>query len=309
MCKLAFALLIVAATQPVVFGNTINNAAFDKPMRHPREWADLAVVVRFRRTPVRVVLPTSKRAVSKTGNKAHKTASKGATREDKTRLEPTALKGKTKRAPNSHATAMVTFLSGTSLPIVKGPDRAGQEHYDPNRSGNPLLNTSGANRLKMLSDNFSVNEIARSGNKIWGIARIDPRHVACLQEIRDYVGKPVSIRSGYRSFWYNIEIYRRMGKAPTKSQHISGRASDIKIEGMTGLEIAKAAIDACGPNVAIGLGLGYAHIDVRGHSSIWKYEGVTNQQIAEVERYRMVRRVALRGPARKQRRGSLSKRV
>jgi flagellar protein FlgJ len=157
----------------------------------------------------------------------------------------------------------------------------------------------------MLSDNFSVAELARSGDKTFGVARIDPRQITCLQNIRNRVGRPVLIRSGYRSYWHNIEVYRRLGRRPTSSQHLSGRASDIKIEGMTGVEIAKAAIDACGPDIAVGLGPSFAHVDVRGDSGVWKYEGVTNQQVAEVERHRASRRVALRVRPRRQRRDSL----
>lgn len=220
---------------------------------------------------------------------------------DSTRAKTMEPKGR-KSALNSRTPRRVTFQSGVSLLIVKGPDRVGQKYYDPNKSGNPLLDTGGSNRSKMLSDNFSVDEVARSGNKTFDKARIDPRHIECLQAVRDYVGKPVLIRSGYRSFWYNIEVYRRMGKQPTRSQHSSGRASDIKVEGMTGLEIAKVAIDVCNPNVAIGLGLGYVHIDLRNDASIWRYDGVNSKQVAEVEHYRITKRLAMKRRARRQRR-------
>lgn len=209
----------------------------------------------------------------------------------------------------AQAPAAVVFPSGESLTVVRGRDRRGQEHFDPTGSGNPLLDTSGERRFRKLSDNFSAGEMARSGGKTFDVARIDPRHVACLQAIRDRVGKPVRVRSGYRSFWYNDEVYRRLGKKPTKSQHISGRASDIWIQGMTGLEVAKVAIDACGPDLALGLGLEYAHVDVRGHPGVWGYEGVPGRQTAELERYRVARRVALRGGANKRRRVSLAKRM
>lgn len=226
-------------------------------------------------------------------------------------MRPTraASKVRGRRTPGPRAAARVTFLSGESLRIVRGPDRKGQEHYDPTKSRNPLLDTSGANRLKMLSDNFSASEVARSGNKTFSISRIDPRLVSCLQHIRDFVGKPVKIDSGYRSFWHNNHVYRWMGRKPTNSQHISGKASDIKIDGMTGLEIAKAAVDACGPNVAIGVGRGYAHVDVRGDFKAWIYPGATDRQLAELKRYRKAGGVAQKGQARRSQRGSLLKRV
>src|SRR4030095_466460 len=166
--------------------------------------------------------------------------------------------GETDR-PNSS----VTFPSGASLPTVAGPVNPGEEHYDPNKAGNPLLDTSGTNRSKPLSNNFTVGEFARSGSKKFDIARIDPKLVQCLQAIRDRVGKPVHITSGYRSYGYNIKIYKQRNQKPTDSQHTSGRAVDIQIDNMTGLELAKLAIDTCGCDIGVGIGENYAHIDVR----------------------------------------------
>jgi uncharacterized protein YcbK (DUF882 family) len=183
----------------------------------------------------------------------------------------------------------VTFPSGESLPIITGPEGPGEEHYDPNKSDNPLLDTSGANRSKRLSTNFTVDELARSGGKRFNMARIDPKLVQCLQAIREYVGKPVRVTSGYRSSGYNVEIYRKRGQKPTKSQHSSGRAADIKIAGMTGIQIAKIAVDACGCNIGVGIGANYAHIDVRGRWAKWTYFGdrsTSARLLREIENYR-----------------------
>jgi uncharacterized protein YcbK (DUF882 family) len=247
----------------------------------------------------------SKASAAGARGKARAPAAKRAGRRAESRRAPAASRGVVGGARGSRGARRVTFPSGASLPVVKGPDRRGQEFHDPNRSGNPLLNTSGAHRHKMLSDNFSVAELARSGDRAFGIARIDPRQITCLQNIRNYVRRPVLIRSGYRSYWHNIEVYRRLGRRPTSSQHLSGRAADIMVEGMSGVELAKAAIDACGPDVAVGVGLSYAHIDVRGDSRVWKYDGVTSQQVAEVERHRASRRMALRFRPGRRRRVSL----
>jgi len=46
-----------------------------------------------------------------------------------------------------------------------------------------------------------------------------------LQIVRDYVGMPITINSGYRCEYYNDEI----GKASKKSQHKKGKAADIVI--------------------------------------------------------------------------------
>jgi uncharacterized protein YcbK (DUF882 family) len=186
----------------------------------------------------------------------------------------------------------VTYESGLSLPIAPPSAVNRRVHQDPRGSGNPLVVTSGKYRPMKISKNFTVDEYAHSGKKEFEISRIDPDLVACNQRIRDFVGKPVLIESGYRTFTYNIEVYNRMHKKPTRSPHSSGWATDIKIRNMSGQRIAEIALDVCGPNIGIGIGPGYAHIDVRGYFAIWKYEGVSNGQIAEVKQYRQASIVA-----------------
>lgn len=299
------------ATATVVTGHVLRIGIGAPPLasskrRHRPRTGRTGGSNRLERTLVVRTIPTPDVGLPKPISKARKTTSKKVAR-GSAMPPPHAVPKRraNKRAPISSAPVVITFPSGVSLPIVRGADGKGKEHYDPNRSGNPLLATGGEYRTKRLSKNFSVYEYARSGNRTFDIARIDPRHVACLQSIRDFVGKPVMINSGYRSFKYNKELYRRMHKKSTNSQHISGRATDIKIGGMTGLEIAQAAIDACGSDIAIGLGTEYAHIDARGHFAVWKYDGVSNRQIAKVKRYRMASRGAPKGRGRRLRRGSL----
>jgi uncharacterized protein YcbK (DUF882 family)/LAS superfamily LD-carboxypeptidase LdcB len=184
--------------------------------------------------------------------------------------------------------ATVSFPSGEQLAVVSGPEQPGDEYYDPNNAGNPLLDTSGANKQKKLSANFTVSEIARSGGRSFDKARIDVRLIECLQAIRDHVGKSVSINSGYRSYGYNEELRSRSSNVATKSQHMSGRAADIRIEGMSGFEIAKAALDAYGCNIGIGLAPSFAHIDVRGSFAVWRYAGdpaAITQQLQQIRNY------------------------
>ena len=67
----------------------------------------------------------------------------------------------------------------------------------------------------------------------------------------------MKINSGYRSWARNVEVYRN-GKNPTKSRHCSGKAADIEIAGLTGMQIAKLAVDSCGD------GIGDTSADIRG---------------------------------------------
>ncbi|MGH9891024.1 MAG: D-Ala-D-Ala carboxypeptidase family metallohydrolase, partial [bacterium] len=162
------------------------------------------------------------------------------------------------------------FPSGEILPVVTGlPIGKNQDYWDPTGSGNPLLDTGPAHKDKKLSTSFTVRELTTSGGVSADIARIDPKLVECLQRLRDHVGKGVKITSGFRSWKRNRDIYEKRGKTPTLSQHCAGRGADIHIAGMNGLEIGKAAIDACGPNIGVGLANTYAHIDVRGLAAAW----------------------------------------
>lgn len=191
------------------------------------------------------------------------------------------------------------FPSGASLQTVLGPTGPSEEHWDPNNTGLPLYDTGPAVHALRLSKNFTVKELVSSGGRPATKARISPDLVRCLQAIRDAAGKPVTITSGYRSWWRNVEVYK--GRTPTRSRHCSGQAADITIPGLTGLQIAKLAVDACGDTLGIGVGRTFAHVDVRGTRASWTYfEGEeSGRALAELEeqRRRRHRRTPPREPA------------
>ncbi|MFC7075971.1 hypothetical protein [Haloarcula halophila] len=115
----------------------------------------------------------------------------------------------------------VTFPSGATLPVVGGADARddnqwplSEQHWDPNYSGNPLLDTSGDHREKQLSEHFTVGEYAQSGNTEFTRARIDPAFVRYLEQLREHVNDEqaaadeeysLRIGSGYRHWEYNRE--------------------------------------------------------------------------------------------------------
>lgn len=179
------------------------------------------------------------------------------------------------------------FPSGVVLTVAAGPIGRDQEHWDPNYTGLPLYATGSAVRRQKLSKNFTVGELASSGSRASDLARISPALVRCLQTLRDRAGRPVRITSGYRSWARNVAVYRRSGKRPTLSRHCSGQAADITVGGLTGLQIAKLAIEACGDKIAIGVGGTFAHVDVRGSWSVWTYDGLDLAKMrAEMDAHR-----------------------
>jgi uncharacterized protein YcbK (DUF882 family) len=106
-----------------------------------------------------------------------------------------------------------------------------------------------------LSKNFAIKEFAcKDGSKD---IVVDYRLVELLQKFRDSVKKIITITSGYRTVAYN----KKCGGIAT-SNHLTGKAADIKIEGLTPLQVAHAA-DAIG-FTGIGVYPTFTHVDVQG---------------------------------------------
>ena len=109
-----------------------------------------------------------------------------------------------------------------------------------------------------LSKNFTLSEFAcRDGSEI---IMVDYQLIDLLQQLRDTLGKSVRITSGYRTAAYNKEC----GGIPT-SHHLTGKAADIKVSGLSPLELAKAA-DRIGFK-GIGVYPTFTHVDVVGSVS------------------------------------------
>lgn len=98
---------------------------------------------------------------------------------------------------------------------------------------------------------------------------VEPALISVLETLRALVGHPINISSGYRCPKHNAAI----GGAP-QSQHLAGRAADIYINGMRGVEIYRLA-KTISAFRGFGLAAGWMHLDVRqGPISKWAY----NQQ-------------------------------
>ena len=116
-----------------------------------------------------------------------------------------------------------------------------------------------------LSANFSRREFAcRCG---CGFDAIDPRLVALLQGERTDIGRPIRINSGCRCEPHN----RREGGSPT-SQHLAGRAADIRVPGIKLAQLYHR-LEAVPALRNGGIGLypfqGFIHVDLRGTRARW----------------------------------------
>lgn len=120
-----------------------------------------------------------------------------------------------------------------------------------------------------LSADFMVREFrCHDGSDL---VMVDEALVEMLQRIRDHYSLPVIISSAYRTVAYNSKI----GGA-AKSQHLYGRAADIRIGGVNPRDIVRWVETEISPG---GLGLydykpgdksGFVHVDTRtGKGTRW----------------------------------------
>lgn len=118
---------------------------------------------------------------------------------------------------------------------------------------------------KRLSPHFRVREF-HSKHDPSDLVKVDERLLTLLENIRNYVGKPVHINSGYRSPEYNATLKN----ASPRSQHCNGKAADIRVEGVTPKQIADIAECYLGSSGGIGIYKTFTHVDVRTSCARWK---------------------------------------
>ena len=116
---------------------------------------------------------------------------------------------------------------------------------------------------KKLSTNFRVREFACTDGS--DPIFIDSELVTVLQKIRAHFGKSVTITSAYRTPTKN----NACGGSPY-SQHLYGRAADIKISGVSPAKVAAYAETILKNKGGIGIYSTFTHIDVRATKSRWK---------------------------------------
>lgn len=136
-----------------------------------------------------------------------------------------------------------------------------------------------------VSDHFDLDEFASHDGVAypaeWILPRLTPLCIV-LERLRLVLGgAAISIVSGYRSPAHNAKV----GGA-SASQHMEGRAADIRVKGCTPQEVHEALLRLfkAGKIEIGGLGLytTWVHVDVRqrptgGHLAQWTGEGVGSE--------------------------------
>lgn len=118
-----------------------------------------------------------------------------------------------------------------------------------------------------LTNNFSRSEFACKGaNCCWHSAPVSVRLVSGLQTLRDKVGLPLKINSGFRCVKHNAAV----GGAKN-SQHLYGTAADVALPvGYSPVQFAALA-ESLVLFDGIGVYDNFIHLDVRGVKARWDY--------------------------------------
>ncbi len=116
---------------------------------------------------------------------------------------------------------------------------------------------------KKVSTNFRVKEFACTDGS--DPIFIDTELVNVLQKIRTHFGKSVSITSAYRTPTKN-----KACGGTTYSQHLYGRAADVKISGVSPKKVAAYAETLLKNKGGIGTYSTFTHIDTRSTKARWK---------------------------------------
>ena len=123
---------------------------------------------------------------------------------------------------------------------------------------------------RRLAPDFKVRELrCRDGSDT---VMVDETLTVVLQCIREHFGKPVTITSGYRTAAHNAAV----GGAKS-SQHLLGRAADIRVQGVSVEDVAAYAESlmpdwggvGCYP-VKAGRATGWVHVDTRADKARWR---------------------------------------
>lgn len=126
------------------------------------------------------------------------------------------------------------------------------------------------NGNRRLAPDFKVRELrCRDGSDT---VMVDETLTVVLQCIREHFGKPVTITSGYRTPAHNAAV----GGAKS-SQHLLGRAADIRVAGVSVEDVAAYA-ESLMPGwggvgrypAKAGRATGWVHVDTRADKARWR---------------------------------------
>lgn len=141
-----------------------------------------------------------------------------------------------------------------------------------------------------LAPNFVVEEFMAAWKGRWGV--LQPHTVEKVQAVRDDVGAPVAVNSGYRSPAYNAGV-----GGVAYSRHQYGDAADLDVEGISADDLADVC-EAHGADYVATYETGHTHCDWRDAPlDPAFYDGADGRAAVRAERPRHAARLERAGPA------------
>lgn len=124
-----------------------------------------------------------------------------------------------------------------------------------------------------LTKNFTKREFkSKDGSKMPIEVLENVKELAFnLQVLRDFLGEPLRINSAYRS-----EAHNRAVGGSSKSQHLLGKASDLRVKGLDSEDlyhiIESLINDGKMKEGGLGLYNSFVHYDIRGTKARWNFK-------------------------------------
>lgn len=121
-----------------------------------------------------------------------------------------------------------------------------------------------------LTENFNLNEFqCKCGCEMpYNVEKNIIKLADNLQILRDYLNKPIKLTNAFRCATHNKNV-----GGVKKSQHILGKAADIKVKGISPNEIADTIEHLMESGKFEMGGVGryntFTHVDIRGSKSRW----------------------------------------
>ena len=122
-----------------------------------------------------------------------------------------------------------------------------------------------------LTENFSLREFrCKDGTDVPAELMENVTFLAeNLQILRNIIGKPIRVVSGYRSLEYN----KKCGGS-RRSQHLLAKAADVRVSGMSSDElhsiITKSIKNGSIAPGGVGWYPSWIHYDTRGRNARWR---------------------------------------
>lgn len=149
--------------------------------------------------------------------------------------------------------------------IAEGKHREEAPQKEAETPATPTAPTTGSSSAKGKWRYFTYAEVrCRCGGRLCKRdTEMSDKLMGIADQVREHFGKPMEITSGIRCYAYNLEVYKQLGKPPVaNSAHISGKAIDFRISGVSAATILAYARTIPGVAYSYAVDGNVVHINV-----------------------------------------------